>query len=246
MEAIARLRKNINIGAKKLFAFLPRSNPSVDGFATRGRFSLFASAGFSLIEMLVVVGIFAFLSSVVFANYNQFNIKASLDNLTHQVALIIRQAQVYGISVSQIYSSSKAYGVYFSTATPGDQKTFVLFNDRHGPFAGDNAPDKIYNPGPDPCGGVDLNDECVEKVSIQSGDTVGTLKAREKTDPANALTLKALYVVFTRPNPDANILGVDANNNQYDKLPDAEITLQSPKGATKRVVVWSTGQIAVE
>ena len=50
--------------------------------------------GFSLIEMIVVIGIFAMLSGLVFSNYSDFNVSASLDNLAHRVALLVREAQV--------------------------------------------------------------------------------------------------------------------------------------------------------
>ena len=193
--------------------------------------------GFSLIEMLVVMGIFALLSTTVFINYSDFSVKASLDNLTHQVALIIRQAQVYGISVSQ-GNQFRGYGVHFSVENPASQSMFTLFNDR-------NPSDKKYSPGANPCNG-DINDECLEKISIRSGDTISLITAKAKTDPQNAINLKEVHIVFTRPNPDANILGIDFGNNQYDKLADVQITLKSLRLSTKKVIVWSTGQIAVE
>ena len=193
--------------------------------------------GFTIIEMVVVVGIFALLSGVIFSGFNDFSVKASLDNLTHQVALIIREAQVYGISVSQSSPQQfKGYGAYFSVETPGNHKNFFIFNDKN--------QNETYDSGVgSPCDG---SDECIEKVSIKTGDMVEKIRAREKTDILNTLSLKEVHIVFTRPNPDANILGIDLSNNQFDNLADVEIYLISPRGAEKRVVVWSTGQIAVE
>ncbi|MFA5841745.1 MAG: type II secretion system protein, partial [Candidatus Paceibacterota bacterium] len=157
--------------------------------------------GFTLIEMIVVMGIFALLSSTLFINYSQFSVNASLSNLTHQLALIVRQAQVYGISVSQASSGSqqfKGYGVYFSTATVADQKTSILFNDW-------NPVNNKYDPivgGLGPCNG-DVNDECQERISIQSGDMVEKIIANGKT-ASPGTELNDISIVFTRPNPEAS------------------------------------------
>ncbi len=200
-------------------------------------YDLQPNRGFSLIEMLMVMGIFAFLSGMIFVNYGKFNTKASLDNLTHQVALVIRQAQVYGISVSQ-GDQFKGYGVYFSTATPEDKVKFILFKDY-------NPQDKKYNPRTNPCGG-DANDECLGKISIQSGDVVNKIIANGETS-APGIELREANIVFTRPSPDAQMTGLRGDNGaNIDNIADLEVYLLSPRGPENKVVVWSTGQIAVE
>lgn len=199
-------------------------------------------SGFSLIELMVVIGIFALLSGVIFSNYGKFNVKASLDNLTHQVALVIRQAQVYGISVAQ--KNQKGYGVYFSTATPADQTTFILFNDRHGLFSPNSASDKLYNDENLSCNSIYPNDECIEKISIQSGDKVLQI-CGVGVDEGFCENLPNLHIVFTRPNPDASLIAICPSGN-FSNFSHARIILQSPSGDKKSVVVWTTGQIAVE
>jgi prepilin-type N-terminal cleavage/methylation domain-containing protein len=201
--------------------------------------------GFTLIEMVVVMGIFALLSSTLFINYSQFSVNASLNNLTHQIALIARQAQVYGISVSQTVSGSqkfKGYGVYFSTETLDDQKTVILFNDW-------NPANKVYDPivgGLGPCNG-DVNDECQEKITIQSGDMVEKIMANEKT-AVPGTELNDVSVVFTRPNPEANFVAFRKDNPavQFGDIADLEVYLISVRGTEKKVIIWSTGQISVE
>lgn len=198
--------------------------------------------GFTLIEMIVVMGIFVLLSTTLFINYSQFSVDASLSNLTHQIALIIRQAQVYGISVSQTASGLqefRGYGVYFSTATLNDQKTVILFNDW-------SQVNKKYDPLASPCSGLP-NDECQEKISIQSGDMVEKIIANGKTATPGT-ELNDISVVFTRPNPEATFLGYRKDNptTQFVGISDLEIYLISLRGMEKKVVIWSTGQIAVE
>lgn len=199
-------------------------------------------SGFTLVEMVVVMGIFALLTSTLFINYSQFSVNASLNNLTHQIALIARQAQVYGISVSQASVGSqkfKGYGVYFSTASADDQKTVILFNDW-------NPVNKKYDPIAGPCTGL-AEDECQEKISIQSGDMVEKIMANEKTS-ASGTELNDISVVFTRPNPEANFVAFrkDDPETQFVGIADLEVYLISTRGTEKKVVIWSTGQIAVE
>lgn len=195
--------------------------------------------GFSLIELMVVLGIFGLLSASVMSNYSEFSVRASLDNLTHLVAVSIRQAQVYGISVSQARSSFKGYGMYFSVASLNDKKNFILFSDLDSDKLFDGAMASECTEMP----------ECVTKTKITTGDTVSAIWAKKNTDPANAVQLGEVHIVFTRPNPDAVMYGKLLGSGDFEEDPfaDVEITLTSARGTySKEVVIWSTGQVSVE
>ncbi len=56
--------------------------------------------GFSLVELVVVISIFAIMTTVSSLNYNEHRAVIERSNLAQDVALTIRQAQVYGISAS--------------------------------------------------------------------------------------------------------------------------------------------------
>jgi hypothetical protein len=60
--------------------------------------------------------------------------------------------------------------------------------------------------------------------------------------------LNDISIVFTRPNPEASFVGFrkDSPTTQFVGIADLEIYLISLRGTEKKVVVWSTGQIAVE
>lgn len=102
------------------------------------------SAGFTLFEMIVVLAVVSFVASVTFSSFPKMNSKLSLDLLTQDVALTIRQAQVYGTTVfgvGEIQSSGaaanyQAYGVSFppvSIVNTAGKYTYTLFADV--PFA---------------------------------------------------------------------------------------------------------------
>ena len=67
------------------------------------------SRGFSLAELIVSIAIFLFISSVVMVSQHNFGGKILITNLAYDVALGIRQAQVYGSS------SRKAAGAVAGT-----------------------------------------------------------------------------------------------------------------------------------
>ncbi len=99
--------------------------------------------GFTLIEFIVIISIFAIMASIALFNYGGFRSNVSLNNLAHDIGLTIRQAQVFGwanqsqtlgagsegialdgidpISANPIRFSD---GVYFSLSTP---KKIVLY-----------------------------------------------------------------------------------------------------------------------
>lgn len=201
----------------------------------------FFSAGFSLIELIVVVGVFGLISAVVLANYPGFNHKVSVQNLAHLMALEIRQAQVFGLSVKETTAGSGSfpgYGAYFTSA---DLFSFILYTDL------DN--NRKYN------GTLDCSSspECLEKAAIASGDSIRKICAvrsngqRDCTNPSvGEGPLDYLNISFIRPDPDANILGTYGGGPDvsYQK---AEISVEPPKkDFYKTIVVWTTGQISIE
>lgn len=175
------------------------------------------SRGFSLIELLVVVSIIIVISTVILARYGQFNGKVLLRNLAYDVALSIREAQVYSTSGKiGTGSSSLNYGVYFTSSTQ-----YILFADTDG--------NGKYNSG-----------EAVEVLKLKAGYTISDFCAQTATtDDCN---ITKLHITFKRPDPDA-IIKTDLASSGYQS---ATIILHSQTGDTRTVTVTLTGQIAVQ
>lgn len=181
------------------------------------------AAGFTLIELLVVTGIITLISSLVLVNNNRFGGEVLLQNLAYDIALSIRQAQQYGISVQNFQGDyGAAYGMHFQLSPASGNGVYVLFADavnRNG----------LYDSG-----------ELVQSTTISQGYKVGDLCV---TPPSGVETcgLSSLDVTFQRPEPDAYIrTAVISGLNE-----SARIRVTSPRGDTKDITLETNGQIAV-
>ncbi len=200
------------------------------------------SRGFSLVELLVVCAIIALVSGIMLANHTQYGGRVVLQNFAYDVALSIRQAQVYGISVKRFGVGASAtfdrgYGMYFDLSNPS---TYFLFadvsqNGRYDPLA--------------PTG----SNELVSEYKINRGYKISELcytpsgGSGETCNTTTAGMPKQLHIVFKRPEPDALIsacggVGIPCVSNSAS----ARIVLKSPRGETMSVSVRDSGQIAVE
>lgn len=193
--------------------------------------ALRAKRGFALIELVVVMGIFVVVSSLVLANNTRFGGSVLLQNLAYDIALTIRQAQVYGIAVRGASSSnfSAGYGMYFESA-PDKNKTYVLFADLNG--------NGIYDPTPD-----DSIDARVASTDIGRNYKISRLCAPASTECNEINTVDRLDIVFKRPEPDASIFADEITSGTEDS---ARIVIASPRGDTKSIVVERNGQISVQ
>lgn len=179
--------------------------------------------GFTLIELLVVVGIFAFITGVVFVQNRTFDNETLLHSLAYDVALSIRQAQNFGINVRGSEGVfDKAYGIHFTSGINTYQ--FFLDTDENGVYGGDS--------------------ELLEEFRMGRGMQVATLCDITNSICDGSTDLTSVSIVFERPDPDAIIRpNQDALATPLSRL---RIPLISPRGGERRLVVESTGQIAIQ
>lgn len=175
--------------------------------------------GFTLIEMVVVVGVISIVSGVILANNGRFGGQVLLQNLAYDIALSIRQAQVYGIAVQRFNNEyASAYGMHFSISSPD---IYLLFADV-----------AVVN------GVYDDTSERVQATTIASRYAITALRI----NGCNGTVVSNLDIVFKRPDPDAYISAPPLSGLQES----ACITVSSPRGDTKNIIVEVNGQIAVQ
>lgn len=204
-------------------------------------------AGLTLIEMIVVVSIFAVVASILFFNFSDFNTNISVRNLSQEIALMVRKAQTYATGVHNLdglTTSSDlfpAYGMSFSARSTGSAyspyaKQFVLFADA---AAAPGVTNRTYENG-NSCGAPALGNECVEMFGITTGDKITSLCTDQGCSSDTTVN-----IVFRRPSPDAEIC-IATGGACSSRLSFVKIVIQSAQGVERAVVVWNTGQISVQ
>lgn len=178
-------------------------------------------------ELLVVMGIFSVISTIVLVNHSKFNSSVLLGNLAYSIAVSIREAQVYGVSVQQFESEFRSgYGIHFDSA---DTTSYVFFADTNANNTFDEDVDTV-----------------IRKYSLSKQHSIHRFcgmrsdGAEECSDSSTAIPIEKLDVVFFRPDPDANI-----TSERTELYSSAKITVASAAGEVRSLSVASTGQIAV-
>jgi prepilin-type N-terminal cleavage/methylation domain-containing protein len=195
--------------------------------------------GFTLIELLVVISIVAVISTIVLANNNLFKGTTVLQNLGYDIAITVRQAQVYGISVVRTSGGrfDVGYGMHFvAGGVSGTQ--YRMFSDS-------TTRNGIYDIG---------EDVPPSPFSITGGYAITKICVPAGTDAATCTAVSSMDVFFVRPEPDAYItknsetLTFDSANAVVGSSPNANarVVVSSPGGVqTISVIIDQNGQISV-
>lgn len=206
--------------------------------------NLISNAGFTIVEMLVVLGIFAVLTAVVVYKYGEFNAKIILSNMAYEVALQIREAQIFGLGARSVSSQGfdHAYGVSISIndgSVPGVVKTdrTILFNDfSTNPMPNNRECDSGTGAT---CTCSSIDDECVQIFKTTRGIVISNIYI--SNNPGDCGTVNNLTITFKRPNPDARIMDVESKDTYSTTL----IQLEARNSDHQYVSVRDTGQISV-
>jgi len=206
--------------------------------------------GFTLVELLVSVAIFAAVTALVLAKYQSFNGGIILTDAAYEVALTVREAQTYGINVQgNATTFNLGYGVHFDNTS---KNSFILFSD------GLTCPndtldcigDGVYTTYP---GSPDAN---IDSFMLGRGITVekvcGILRSSGTKYCSNDATqvpqVGGMDISFNRPDPSARIRLLSSTGNSIsNQVDEARITLIASDGVSRRdVVVDHTGQISIQ
>lgn len=136
-----------------------------------------------MVELLIVFAIMTVMSSVIMFNYSSFSANIDVKNMAYEVALSIRESQVFGLS-SQRGSGKydSPYGTHFNI----NSNTFETFIDN-------NSNGRYYS------------SENIETLTINKNIYVSGIKV-------DCSTKNEVTITYLRPDPDATIKsGSNAN-----------------------------------
>jgi prepilin-type N-terminal cleavage/methylation domain-containing protein len=198
--------------------------------------------GFTLVELMVTISIFMVISSVVLYENSKFNSSILLTNSAYEVALTVRQAQVYGVASRKVTIGGFAggattvggktayqigYGLYFDDSTADKSKRFILFADVNSNSqydAGEEITTSTFNRD------IKVSDLCFQ----YSGSW-----------HCNGASDSAATIIFKRPNPEPAVF---KNNTNSPGISYIKIRLKSDTNASavRCVIVNSIGQTSVK
>ena len=204
--------------------------------------------GFSVVELIVVISIFVIMLSVSMFSYQDTSKKVEATNLAEDIALTMRQAQVYGLSASEKILAGENFDEveYFDAGQQakditedhsvrgiaivlGENKIYLFQDvDQNFAFSDDDIildERKIYSPD----------------VSIESVIVCNNGNCSEKEGNGDTLS-----IAFQRPYPDAYVV---YTHGQFSSLYDrAEILISDAKNGDvlRKIAVNSAGNIYVK
>ena len=215
------------------------------------------AAGFTVTEVIVVMGIIIIILTTLIGTYPRFRNKSSLASLARRVALVMREAQVFGLAVKEFPNSLSTpigsfppYGFHIDLANPQEMILFadVIPEALPGESVSGNG---IFDTGL-ACG--EEGSECFRRIKFASDEFISDLCVTDGGGQAGqggeldydcaSDGITRLDVTFRRPDPEARILA----NSQSSQYNAAQVYLSSTrvKDDERIVRIWITGQISVE
>lgn len=179
-----------------------------------------------MVELLISISIFTVITAVSVFSYSGFNSSVLVTNLAYDIALSVRQAQFYGITVKQSGTNGfdSGYGVHFTR----NSSSYTLFEDVD--------TDHVFD--------ASSGDIGLETYMIQKGNKIDRLCV---VGTAIGCNFDSIDISFVRPNPDTFVARFQSgvqNGSVTDGYP-VVVCVSSPSGVKRKVTVEATGQISV-
>lgn len=218
--------------------------------------------GFTIIEMIVVISIFAIMAGLVLFRYREYQANINLENTTQDIALQIQKAETDAISgrypalangQSVPVNWKPSFGVYFDSATPKEFKYFFDYQSylsdtpvALGAFSPDGALPGVrgvMDGGGLTCGNTST--ECTNVITI-TNDAQIQMICRGALATCAQNSYPNVSLVFTRPFPDRSAIGVAGG---VSVLTNQDMRIRVGSEASTRVrdiVITPLGQIRIE
>lgn len=176
--------------------------------------------GFSLLELMVTIGIVMLVTGVSLVRYGSFNNSVLLKSQAYELALDIREAQLFGVSVSGANAGEfqGAYGIYFDLS---QSNVYQLFQDSS------NGNDS-YDDG-----------EAVgDSFTIDPRFLITGIETDQGCSPTE------VSIAFRRPNFDA-LMWTDASGCSNPNQVTIRLAAAADSTVTREVIVYQSGLIEV-
>ena len=188
--------------------------------------------GFTLVEFIVIMAIFAVMVGVVLFNFTGFRSKITLDNLAQDIALSIRNVQTSaGASISSDGNPTLEIqrGIYFpySSELGTYESRFIIFQDNDG--------NGLYDAG-----------EEIDSIALQTLDRITDITyGSDRESILSSLGSQSLGITFRRFTTTA--LFAASFDNSVTNAGVVRIKVSSPdKSLSRFITISKIGQVSVE
>jgi len=199
--------------------------------------------GMTYVELIVVLSIFALMTSIVLFDYKKFEDKVNIKVLANDIALKIVEAQKLAIAGKwnanvTLLDWKPAYGVYFdykNNAGGGDKK-FIFFTDLNQDY---------YYSDSNFCNYLnDVNIECLEKIDITKGNYISKIENFVNNIPTEITS--SFAITFKRPDSSANFYIKNTYGIPELLITDyIKITISSSSGFSAFIRIEPSGRIQI-
>lgn len=208
--------------------------------ATKSLYLNSSHRGFTIIELIVSIGIMTMITGLVLANYKTFSNSAQFVNAAESIVLGLRQAQVYGIAskgsavpCGAVSVFDCVYGIHLDKSQPNQA---ILFVDED--VAGNGA----YH--------YTASDRIIETIAWNPQISITGLSCNGVVGGVGGVCSgETMDITFRRPNADAIIadqLPVDVSN-PLNPVSNASGVITLTNGVRTAVATTtSTGQISLQ
>jgi prepilin-type N-terminal cleavage/methylation domain-containing protein len=197
--------------------------------------------GMTVMELVVVISIFGIMATVILSNFKSFTNKITVQNIAHDVALRIVEAQRSAASgkLGALLFVPDGYRPRYGIFADVTANKLTLFIDA--PVSGGSAGNYVYDTT-NSCPSV----ECISELTFQNSYNLTTITGTVGT--ASPVTLTSAYIVFERPSLQAALYGYtnSAQGGLGTSYDEVDIGLSAPTGETATIRVYHAGQVVVE
>lgn len=174
------------------------------------------------------MGIATVIMSIVFYNQEKYSEAPTLENQAADIAITVRQASVYGLSVRAAPDSndfSAGYGLALDRANASD---YIFFADKN--------QNQYYDSG----WTCPSSSECLKKTGLSYGvDSLCYIP----TSGSEVCDVDRVDVTFYRPDPEASFR---FDGQTIAGVKGARMRFRSPNGTIRSVVVYTTGHVSIQ
>jgi prepilin-type N-terminal cleavage/methylation domain-containing protein len=191
-----------------------------------------SSQGFTIMELLISISIILIVSTLVIFQYRNYNDTSSLRGQAHEIALLLREAQVNATNGKEFAPNTNQfkiqYGVQFIKSATAAPSTYSLFGDRDS----DGLLETTTNTN---------TNELLAQYQLRSNNTIDICAKTAEASPCVTPAPTQFNVLYNYGNFTAVLKDVSTGSTyQY-----AEIILYKPSNPTiqEKVKLWSIGRI---